>query len=199
MRIRSIFLTTTTAAVLCAGSVSAATITNLVGDIDGFGGQTAAGAVGAETGFGFNNTTGSDPSFTDAWLYEQDGGAGGSPVDYTHSYALTGTALSATLSLMESGMSDGRGPWEVRFNGNLLGEIADGDVSTSTLHSFGVDVSWLTGSDVISLIYLDTSSEGYAIDYSMLSIETAPAVPLPAAGFLMIGALGALGFARKRR
>jgi len=179
-------------------TASAAVIETLVGDIDGFGGQTAPGAVGVNTGFGFNNATATDPAFTDTWLFEQTtGGAGESPIDFVFSYTLGGaSATSATLSLMESGMSDGRGPWDVLFNGNLAGSIANGLTSTSTLHSFTIDVSWLTGSDQVSLVYRDTQFEGFAIDYSALTIQTAQ-VPLP--GILPLVGIGALALAALRR
>ncbi|WP_169569347.1 hypothetical protein [Sneathiella limimaris] len=180
---------------------NAATVSSLVGDIDGFGGATAPGAVGVDTGFGFDNRSG-DPLFTDVWLYEQDGGVASSPVDYSHAYDLAGgTATSATLSIMESGMANNRGPWNILFNGTLIGSISNTSATLSTLHTFSVALDLLTGtSDEISLVYLDTAAEGYAIDYSLLEIEVS-AVPLPAALPLYGAGMAILGFLgwRKKR
>ena len=185
---------------MIGSAASAATVTSIVGDNDGFGGQIAPGAVGADTGFSFDNRTGTDPLFTDIWLFEQDGGIGGSPITYDHSYDLDGgIATSASLTIFESGMANDRGPWEVLVNGTVVGQIANGGSTTAALHTFDVDVSLLTGSIAsITLNYLDTAFEGYAIDYSELSIEVAP-VPLPAGlPLLLVGLLG-LGALRSRR
>lgn len=190
------------AATVCmVSTANAASITSLVGDIDGFGGEVTPGAVGADTGAFFDNTVGSDPLFTDVWLLEQDGGAGGSPIDYSHTYTLGAgeTVDAASLSIMESGMSNGRGPWNVLFNGNLLGTITGGGETITALHTFSVNLAWLTGSsDAISLVYLDSLGEGFAIDYSQLSLTTSVAnVPLPATGLMLLGALG-FGALRRR-
>ncbi|MDH3638618.1 MAG: VPLPA-CTERM sorting domain-containing protein [Gammaproteobacteria bacterium] len=199
---KQILATVNAAAALAGGAASAATITSLVGDIDGFGGQTTPNAVGADTGFGFNNRTGSDPVFTDVWLFEQQGGVAGSPVEYSHSYSLAAgqSVVSATLIIMESGMSDERGPWDVLVNGTVVGNIPVGGAdleSLSVLYVFNVIADLLTGgNESISLVYQDTADEGYAIDYSLLSVET---VPLPASLPLLVGALGGLGLLRRRR
>ena len=181
----------------------AATLTSLVGDIDGFGGQTAPSAIGVSTGADFNNTTAGDPAFTDVWQYAQSDGVGGSPLNYSHAYDLGGgTAISASLSIMESGMANLSGTWSVLFNGSAIGSIANGVDHSSTLHTFAIAPLLLSsGAGLVSLIYSGTK-EGYAIDYSSLSIEYSDqvsAVPLPAALPLFGACIAVMGFFGWRR
>jgi hypothetical protein len=190
---------------LAAPAVHAATFTSLVGDKDGFGGQITPETAGADTGASFDNRTASDPLFTDVYLFEQDGGVGASPVTYTHSYMIpvTETPVSATLTIFETGMADDRGPWDVDFNGTVVGQIV-GPAFSSTLskfHTFSIDVSLLTGADTVSLIYLDTVGEGYAIDYSELTIETRTTgvIPLPAALPMLLSALAGVACVARRK
>ncbi len=178
----------------------AATFTSRIGDIDGFGGQTTPNAVGVSGVSEFDNRTAGDPLFTDVWQYAQSEGApGSSPLVYSHTYSLGGvTVTSATLTLMESGMGNTSGNWSVLFNGTAIGSITNGLSDTSTLHSFTIDPSLIgAGSSIVSLIY-DGYKDGYAIDYSSLSIEFST-VPLPAAMPLFGACLAVMGFFGWRR
>ena len=185
-----------------ASQSQAATITSLVGDIDGFGGQTAPGAIGVSVDAEsyFDNRTASDPLFTDVWQYAQEDGApGASPLTYAHTYDLAGgTATSASLTIMEAGMGDTSGTWSVQFNGTEIGSFTSGSEETSTLRSFIIDPTLIgVGPGIVSLIF-DGYKEGYAIDYSSLSIEVS-AVPLPAAMPLFGACLAVMGFFGWRR
>jgi hypothetical protein len=183
--------------------VNAATITSLVGDKDGFGvaGLDAVPVDGTETGYGWDNRTTSDPEFTDVWGYTQNSLP--SPIVYDHTYDLSGyTAVSAILNIQDSGMGDGTDrTWEVLFNGASVGTIGPNKGgTTSFINSFIIDVLLLTGNDTITLNYLGPNgAEGYAINFSELTIQANP-VPVPAAVWLFgSGLLGLMGFNSKRK
>jgi len=196
-------------AFVMAGSAFAGpSVVDLVGDKDGFGLPGAPSVPVSGTWTGYGGAYGGDyrgvgdPLFTDIWEYQQtSGGPLSSPITYTHTYSLPAGAVSATLSINESGMSDDRGPWDVSFNGTSLGQIgvypaADND--TFKLLSFAVPTGLLTGSDTVTLNYLDTASEGFAINFSELSID-ASVVPVP--GAIILGSVGVsiAGWFRRRR
>ncbi len=193
---------------VAAGPAFAAiTVVDLVGDKDGFGlpgGAPPVPVSGTWTGyggsFGGDYRGVGDPLFTDIWEFEQTpGGPLSSPIVYTHSYSLPATPSSATLWINESGMSDNRGPWDVSFNGTSVGQIGvypSADSQTFKLLSFAIPTGLLTGSDTVTLTYLDTVGEGFAINYSELSVDV-----IPAPGAVILGSIGVslVSWLRRRR
>lgn len=183
--------------------VNAAVITSLVGDKDGFGisGLDAVPVDGTDTGYGWDNNTATDPYFTDVWGYTQNSLP--SPITYDHTYDLSGhTAVSAILAIQDTGMGDASDrTWEVLFNGTQVGTIGPNKGgTTSFINTFIIDALLLTGSDTVTLNYLGPNGfEGYAINFSELTIQASP-VPLPAAVWLFgSGLLGLMGYSSKRK
>ncbi len=183
-----------------AGQAEAALVTSLVGDKDGFG-LSGAPAVPVDGTLWQTDLGGVffadyrdagdllNAPFTDLW-------AGDSAISYTHNYSLGGeTPTLATLSVQFAGVADDRGPWDVFFNGTLVGQIPT-DTSVNNfekirLLSFNIPVALLTGSDSILLnINVPSPSDGYSINFSELQITSTAAVPEPSS--LASGLIGLL-------
>ena len=170
---------------LAIGQANAGVVVSLVGDKDGFG-LTGAPAVPADGTLWQTDLGGSffndyrdaldvaTAPFTDKWSSD-------AAVTYVHSYDLAGqTPLSAVLSVQFAGVADQRGPWDVFFDGVLLGQIPTSmDASAFEMVrmlSWNVPVGLLTGSDTILLnINVPETTDGYSINFSELQIETADA------------------------
>jgi hypothetical protein len=183
-----------------SANAEASTI-SLVGDIDcfGLGGSCPDGTRWRDDlgGVFFSNYQDvGDPAFTDKWSSDV-------APSYTHVYAL-GAPVSATLEIRTAGLADSRGPWNVSFNGTLVGQFptntAVNNYQEVLTHIFGIPVGLLTGNDTISLgINLPPVGDGYSIDYSRLTIETA-AVPEPTSLTLLgLGLAGGLRRWKSRR
>lgn len=189
--------------------VNAGTVVSLVGDKDCFGlnGSCPDGTLWQdELGgtFWYNYQDPGDPSFTDKWISDV------APT-YQHVYALTGTPVSAQLTVKFAGVADNRGPWDVYFNQTLIGEIARindaGEGTGSTAFQLVRTITWdvpialLLGQDSIMLnINSPEINDGYSIDYSELTITTADtAVPEPGSWAALMLGLGGLSYAVSRR
>jgi hypothetical protein len=170
-----------------------AAVVSLVGDRDCFGldGSCPDGPTGPT--FPIHEAT--DPAFMDTSSQAQ------SPT-YHHVYDLGGaTPLGATLEIRTSELADNRGPWGVFFNDTQVGSFAVQTGDFIVTYVFAVAFDLLTGNDEVRLAINEPSViDGYAIDYSELTVETAVSqVPVPAALPLLFSALAALGLLSRWR
>ena len=118
------------------GSAIGDTFTDLVGDKDGFGGQTVSSVPpdGTSIGTNFDNRDPSDPILTDVWANESF-----NPITYFHTFS-PGTeepVVQAFLDIQTAGMGNLHYPWEVFFNVNdlgfLIGDIGPSDIGVPVL------------------------------------------------------------------
>lgn len=175
-------------------------LSSLYGDKDGFGiaGMDDVPSNGTVIfGQGLVQEV-TDPAFMDTWGFEQNGGAFGSPITYTHDFgSLPGTVQSAYLIIQHAGMGDERGPWDVAVNGVFVGQIGTlNDETSSKVELFIPNPASMIGVlNEITLTYQDTQDEGFAINYSELIVS---AIPEPAAA-AMVGLVAGCGVFIRRR
>ncbi|MBB4022207.1 MULTISPECIES: hypothetical protein [Actibacterium] len=191
---------------LCAAAASA-TVVDMIGDQDFADGTaplwvTDFEAASAGDPAPFNIFVGSDPFRTFG------------SVEYSHAFSLNSAApVSASI---EIGIFDHDSPafnpvdtLDIYFDGILQDDTvwrgASGALpSAVTVRSMFVDPALLSdGLLEVGIFAVATGDRrfrgnGIGVDFSKLTINTA-AVPLPAGAPLLIGALGLLGFVRKRR
>ena len=185
---------------LSVPTTAAASVISMDGDADcfGLGGSCPDGTLWRDDlgGVFFTNYQDpGDPAFTDKWSADVDPTA-------LHTYVLDGAAVSATLEVRTAGLADNRGPWDVFFNGVLIGQFSTNTSANAfqevLTHTFLVPIALLSGSDT-ALFKINNPgvTDGYSIDYSQLSIETA-AVPEPISLLLLGGGLAAVAIRRGR-
>jgi len=155
------------------------------------------------------STSGPDPRVTGFAFNVPDAVTG---VDF-----FTATGTEDNTDWMYAFDPDGINPPQIDVNFDLAGitgpNIAGGDPNSGIMFGkTGIFTFMLTGNDLASLTedsFLGISSDGHSFaarfqrtgtdgEGSDVAVPVAP-IPLPAAGFLLIGALGGLGLAARRR
>lgn len=178
---------------LGVATAASAAVVSLVGDRDCFGLLGSCPDGPAPSTLPVQEA--SDPAFMDT-ISEANG------ITYNHTYDLSGeTPLGATLEIRTSQLADNRGPWGVFFNGEEVGSFAVQPDNLVVTYVFSIAFDLLTGDDEVYLaINVPNVIDGYIIDYSELTIETAVSqVPIPGAMPLFFSALAALGFLSRWR
>ncbi len=134
-------------------------------------------------------------TYTETWT--TDGSTYSIP---TISFTLNGSAASATtmpsvvVSVDGVDYSFSSSSWTIiTFGSNAIGYLFAGDEETG--------YAFTTSSDfTITMDYTASVGENLLATYTFAASEvTLPAVPVPAAGWLMLGGIGALGAMRKLR
>ncbi|HNS20612.1 MAG TPA: hypothetical protein PKH24_08940 [Sedimentisphaerales bacterium] len=199
MQFKAIRLVLVGICLLCGSAIAGSTVTDLIGDKDGFG-------IGALPGqeFNWNAVTHPDADGTDKWWLNTQ--------SWTHTYdlaSLGGSITSAEVEIFHGG--DGNyEPAKVYLNGTFIGLLTDSDGSGDgvpayvTYNNFAnVDVFditayayLLTGNDTIEV---QTYSDGWVLDYSELTVSGGSvAIPVPGAMALVALGAGLVGSLRRR-
>lgn len=185
---KSLLLTAT----LLAGSATASSAAVL----DTFGDKDCFGIGGACTD---GTRLSSFPSRSST--FQEDRLLSGGTGAWTHTFA-AGSYTNAVLTFRTVGLADVGGPYSVMGDGVVIGTIpldppSNFDIET---YSFSIDSSLLLDGS-LSLSFNVDSGDGWAFDFAELTgdLSTAPAVPLPAAGWMLVAGLGGLAAMRRRK
>jgi hypothetical protein len=185
------------------GGASAAVVSDLYGDRDGFGIGIAPDA--SFTGF-YPELAKDDPAdigtITDTYVLGDQ--------SWEHAYDLTGLGSITNVQLEIFTYGQGwHGISNVFFDDVLVGQLTDGDNSIlllgtnwARLDTFSLPPSGsFSGLNTVRIDTASPNDDQWALDYSALRIETgAPsAVPEPASLALIGTALATLAFVRRRR
>jgi hypothetical protein len=176
---------------------SALTTSDLYGDIDGMG------ISGLSDGAAFDWTAVTSGAadagtITDQWMYADH--------SWTHTYDISGlgTLTSATLEIATGGQG-WYGLTSIYIDDILVGTLTDGDtndggtnenlyqVDTFDLLSLGVNFQ---GASTLKTVHVN-SGDGWALDYSLLTISD-DAAPVPEPATMLLFGTGIAGFVGSR-
>lgn len=198
------------ALILGASSASAASFSMMIGDDDGYGFGLADNGVttGADIGtFPADFRDAAETVATDGSQHTDINSAVFSPLAETANFVFSGfggTVTSATLTIDIGGLQlSAFGETLSSFNGVLQGILAlDQGIFQTNVLSFALDAAALANVNADGFFDFGMDRNGNTdaifIDYVSFSGEMSP-VPVPAAGLLLLGALGGLVGLRRRK
>jgi len=182
-----------------SNSVYALTITDLYGDMDGFG-------FGLTDGDSFSPSTIvtelDDEGITDRGLYGTQ--------SWMHTYDISGlgTITSASIEVLIGGLGAYGGAGSLYVDNQFVGLLTDGDTcgdpigctNTAELNTFDLMgySSYLDGATSISVGYT-YSGDFWALDYSLLTISDNGANPVPEPATMILFGTGLAGLAGLKR
>lgn len=185
---------------LCLSATANATIVSMNGDDDcfGLGGACPDGSLYVDDLGGVffaDNSDPGDPEFTDVWDSFGE-------VSYEHTIDLAGVVVSAAeFTIRIAGIADIGGPYDVFLNGALTGQIPVNDNANAFQETLTTTISLSLAAliDGLNTITIVTGGgDGFIVDFSTITIDTAE-VPIPGAALLLLTGLAGVGFSRRRK
>lgn len=169
----------------------------MVGDTNNIAPTTGTSGIASNGAYASNGDAGAtDPS--SQWVWTGKGSNSPTSAVYTFSFDLTGFDLTTAVLSGVWGV-DNNGT--VSLNGNKIAELLGSDEQNfRTLHAYGTDhdAFFLAGLNTLTFSLFDTGRPAAFRATAEVMAEVS-AVPVPASGVLLFGAVFAAAFAARRR